>query len=179
MLKLLIIIVIDRTRVLGEVGRIFFRRIVLGPKEGLNRFCSPVSLLLDKILFVPFRSYHHPRPSDQQVEECVSSLLFHITKSLHAGSIRSCNFSVPFRFDVFRFLFGDCTTFNLVDFRSRLFPSNWFIVFDKHCNGCRVEFPLTMTCKLRYGPNCYDSLGIVKPRLFVETVFVKLCKKRC
>ena len=139
-----------------------------------------------------FRSYFHPHPSRETVEDNVSRLIFSIVKSLSAGSVRSCTFSVPFSLNVFRYLFNGKGTpvprrsslsFDATDFNLDFFPETWYVVCDKHGNGCSIDIPIVMTSKLNYGPRCYikndnDSV-LEKPRIFTGIVCVNLCKKRC
>ena len=68
------------------------------------------------------------------------------------------------------------------DFDTDYFGPNWLVVYDKHGDGCSIDFPLRMHAKVQYGPKCYnkDSTGqlVEKPRSFKEIV-VTLVKKRC
>ena len=104
----------------------------------------------------------------------MNSLLVGVARSLHSGTIRNCCFTVPFKLDVFRYLFDELRGLNKEDFRTDVFPDDWFVVYDEHGNGC-------MTPRLKYGPKsfvkCDDGSVKTKPRLCTEIVCVDLCKK--
>ena len=129
------------------------------------------------------RLYLHPCPSSDTIEDNVTRLLLHTAESLNAGTVRSSTFSVPFKFEVYRYLFGNLTNLFETDFPSNLFPSNWFVVHDKYGNGCSIDFPIKMTRKLKYEPKSFfkarDGTMIAKPRIFTEVICVNLCKKCC
>ena len=63
------------------------------------------------------------------------------------------------------------------------FPVNWFIVYDKLGNGCKVDFPVRLESKLKWSPALYDKLSngtvVVRKKIFSEIVVVTLVKKRC
>ena len=68
--------------------------------------------------------------------DSISSFVTAIKGSLRVGTIRNCTFSIPFRTDVFNFLFNcKCIVvsgrrhkaYSEVDFNPQLFPSDWFI----------------------------------------------------
>ena len=80
------------------------------------------------------------------------------------------------------------------------FPVNWFIVYDKlgnGCkvdfpvrlqskplgNGCKVDFPVRLQSKLKWSPTLYDKLPngtvVVRKKIFSEVLVVTLVKKRC
>ena len=111
---------------------------------------------------------------------------------MSAGVIRSHKLVIQFNLDVFRYLFYNKGTpiahvngksYDLVDFNVIFFPADWYVAYDKHGDGCCIDFPVIMTPKIKYGPTCYrknsDGIVIVKPRLFTEIVCVTVHKKRC
>ena len=68
--------------------------------------------------------------------DSISSFVTAIKGSLRVGTIRNCTFSIPFRTDVFNFLFNGKgivvsgrrhKAYSEVDFNPQLFPSDWFI----------------------------------------------------
>ena len=63
------------------------------------------------------------------------------------------------------------------------FSINWFIVYDKLGNGCKVDFPVHLESKLKWSPTVYDKLSngtvVVKEKIFSEILVVMLVKKRC
>lgn len=139
------------------------------------------------------RSYRHPKPLKVTVEDNVNRFIVSIANSLNAGTVRSCTFTIPFNLDVFKYLFNDKgtsiprssgKTYSLADFDiGDLLPDDWYVLYDKHGNGCSIDFPITITPKIKYGPKCYvkssDGLVVEKPKLFTEIIHVNLCKKRC
>ena len=54
------------------------------------------------------RTFTHPNPAGRVVLDAVSRLTTSIIKSLKLGRARGCQFNVPFRRDVFNFLFSNC-----------------------------------------------------------------------
>ena len=58
------------------------------------------------------------------------------------------------------------------------FPFNWFIVYDKLGNGCKVDFPVRLDSKLKWSPTVYDKLSngtvVVKEKSFSEILAVTL-----
>ncbi len=98
------------------------------------------------------------------MEENVGRFLYEVVRSLSAGTVRCGQFSVQFKLDVFRYLFSSkgrnvprtsSKSFDLTDFCSDFFVGDWYIVYDKHGNGCCVDFPIVLNSKLRYGPRYY------------------------
>ena len=51
------------------------------------------------------RYFHDPLPEYRIVSEAVSTLEDGLNRSLRSGVNRACTFNVPFRADVYRFLF--------------------------------------------------------------------------
>lgn len=72
--------------------------------------------------------------------------------------------------------------YRLSDFDDH-FPKGWNTLYDKHSDGCTVDFPIIMLPSIKYGPRHYmkESDGSAKelPRLFSEIASVTLLKKRC
>ena len=115
-----------------------------------------------------------------------------IQSSLRRGINLNCKFNVEFRLDVFNYLFsgkgsvppsGQGKFYSLDDFNPMFFPVNWFIVYDKLGNGCKVDFPVRLDSKLKWSPTVYDKLSngtvVVKEKTFSEILVVTLVKKRC
>ena len=126
------------------------------------------------------------------VSEAVSALEDGINRSLRSGVNRACIFNVPFRTDVFRFLFKDkgkdCPHrfghfYDLEDFDRAFFSSDWHTCYDSFGDGCTIDFPLRMHSKLQWSPKVYtkDSCGVLIPkkRSYSEICSVWISKKRC
>ena len=127
--------------------------------------------------------------------DSVSCFTAAVQSSLKSGTIRNCDFCVPFRTDVFNFLFktkgsvvnrtkSRYKSYNLSDFDTQHFTDiNWYVVHDRLGNGCKLEFPVDMFSTLKYSPKvfCKDSTGTVttKPRTFTEVVYVSVVKHHC
>lgn len=138
------------------------------------------------------RNYEDPSPPFRVVSDSVSSLILGIQGSLRRGINLNCKFNVEFRVDVFSYLFsgkgslppsGQGKLYNLDDFNPTFFPGNWFIVYDKLGNGCKVDFPVRLESKLKWSPTVYDKLPngtvVVREKIFTEVLVVTLVKKRC
>ena len=104
------------------------------------------------------RNYEDPSPPFRVVSDSVSSLILGIQGSLRRGINLNCKFNVEFRVDVFSYLFsgkgslplsGQGKLYNLDDFNPTFSPGNWFIVYDKLGNGCKVDFPVHLESKLK------------------------------
>ena len=52
------------------------------------------------------RSFITPKPNERVVLDSISSFLDGVTRSLRVGTVRNTKFTVEFRYDVFRLLFG-------------------------------------------------------------------------
>ena len=79
------------------------------------------------------------------------SFKIEVVHTLRSGVNRRCSFSVLFRTDIFKFLFGgkgnDCPHrlgrfYNLEDFDGESFSPEWYKCYDRLGNGCTIEFPL-------------------------------------
>ena len=151
-----------------------------------------VKVVIDIPLFHHCRSYEDPSPAFCVVSDNVNSLILGIQCSLRRGINLNCKFNVEFRLDVFSYLFsgkgslppsGKGKLYNLDDFNPTFFPINWFIVYDKLGNGCKVDFPVRLESKLKWSPALYDKLPngtvVVRKKIFSEIVVVTLVKKRC
>ena len=138
------------------------------------------------------RNYEDPSPPFRVVSDSVSSLILGIQGSLRRGINLNCKFNVEFRIDVFSYLFsskgslppsGQGKLYNLDDFNPTFFPGNWFIVYDKLGNGCKVDFPVRLESKLKWSPTVYEKLPngtvVVREKIFTEVLVVTLVKKRC
>ena len=81
------------------------------------------------ILYVTpaYRAFNNPSPQDDIVREHVSLLNIEIARSLKAYCTKHTNFTLPFRFDVFKFLFKDYNKKKLYscDFDPRYFTLGW------------------------------------------------------
>ena len=147
-----------------------------------------VKVVIDIPLFHHCRSYEDPSPAFRVVSDNISSLILGIQSSLRRGINLNCKFNVELRLDVFSYLFtgkgslppsGNCKT--LDNFNPTFFAVNWFIVYDKLGNGCKVD-PVCLESKLKWSPALYDKLPngtvVVRKKIFSEIVVVTLVKKR-
>ena len=140
------------------------------------------------------RNYEDPSPPFRVVSDSISSLILGIQGSLRRGINLNCKFNVEFRVDVFSYMYlfsgigslppsGQGKLYNLDDFNPTFFPGNWFIVYDKLGNGCKVDFPVRLESKLKWSPTVYDKLPngtvVVREKIFTEVLVVTLVKKRC
>ena len=53
-----------------------------------------------------YRAYNDPNPDKKAILDCVSNFIDAINRSLRAGTVRNTKFTVEFRTDVFKLLFG-------------------------------------------------------------------------
>ena len=103
--------------------------------------------------------FEDPCPDYRLVADGVSDLAAEVQKSLKLGVNLGCRFSLRFRTDVFNFLFkgtgsvpptGRGRFFELEDFDNFYFPTDWYIVYDKLGNGCKVVFPVRLESKTKF-----------------------------
>ena len=84
------------------------------------------------------------------------------SRSLRVGSIRKYKFSVEFRFDVVRYIFGsDREHFSEEDFPAHLFPAGWSVVYDRLGDGCSISI-LSFNLLTLSSTSSFDGLGLSK-----------------
>ena len=78
---------------------------------------------------------------------------------------------------------GKETFFELADFSNVYFPADWYVVYDKLGNGCKVVFPVGLESKVKYSSPVYskksDGSIVLMPKSFTEMIYVSLVKARC
>ena len=68
--------------------------------------------------------------------------------------------------------------YDLEDFDKTYFYDDWYVVYDKLGDGCKVDFPIRLDSKIKWSTQVF-STGSVKPRVFTEMIYVTLVKSRC
>ena len=123
---------------------------------------------------IPFyRSFTNPSPPLREIMDSISNLETAVTRSLQAGVVRNCSFCIPFRTDVFNFLFNGKGTvvsrrrgrsYSLQDFDAQHFSHQWYITHNKLGDGCEIVFPLHMHSTVKYTQPSYTitATGVVK-----------------
>ena len=95
---------------------------------------------------------------------------------------------VEFRVDVFRYLFqgkghapprGRGLFYNLEDFDETYFMDEWYIVYDRLGDGCKIDFPIRLESRIKWSSQVFSRSGSVKPKIFKEMIYVTLVKSRC
>ena len=93
--------------------------------------------------------------------DSVSNFVSAVQSNLRAGTVHNCTFYVPFRTDVFNFLFngkGNVVngkrgkTCSEADFDVQHFPLNWYIHYDRLGIGCNVVFPIQIHSYVKFAP---------------------------
>ena len=135
-----------------------------------------------------YSSFESPTPSLRDIMDATSQLKAAVHKSLKSGVNKNNRLELEFRTDIFRFLFhgkgktpptGRGLFYDLQDFDTTYFSDNWYIVYDKLGDGCRIDFPVRLESKIKWSSIVYNFDGSVKPRIFTEMIFVTLVKSRC
>ena len=187
-------IVIGKERVFDFVGGISKRRGFLGAcrKHYLcstsvrRKYCLYYNNYIRKQLF--YSSFESPTPSHRDILDATSHLKATVQKSLKSGINCNNKMEVEFRTDVFKFLFKDKGSkpprgrglfYFLEDFDSTYFSDDWYIVYDKLGDGCKVDFPVRLESKVKWSSAVHTSNGSVKRRIFTEIISVTLVKIRC
>ena len=101
-------------------------------------------------------------------------------------------FVVPFRCDVFNFLFSGKGSsihgkkgrfYSEADFDSTYFYINWFVSYSKFGDGCKVEFPIILRSYVKFSPCTHtkndDNIVVARSRDFTEVLSVSVAKVRC
>jgi len=118
-----------------------------------------------------FSEFGNPSPPEDIVRTYATALYTELTKSLKADCLNHTVIRLPFRFDVFRFLFGSYEKEELYfcDFDQRYFGPGWNqwykdSVLGKH--GHVIVFPLKAKLLNRPPPNGFyrNSNGIFTPK---------------
>ena len=141
------------------------------------------------LYFVICSGFEAPCPEYRLVADNFSNFIAEVHRSLKLGVNVNCSFSVAFTTDVFNFLFkgkgsvpptGRGNFFDLADFSNVYFPHDWYVVYDKLGNGCKVVFPVRLESKVRFSSPAYsktsDGSLVLQPKTFTEMVYVSLVK---
>ena len=105
----------------------------------------------------------------------ISDLCAAVEKSLKLVVNLHCKFKVEFRVDLFKYLFsgkgrrprgGLGRFYELENFDSRFFKTNWYRCYDKLGNGCVIDFPVRLHSKISWSALVYDKLpnGQLQPK---------------
>ena len=135
-------------------------------------------------------NFNHPQPQDHLVREAIGQFTYYIEKSLVTGCINYTTIRLPFRHDIFHFLFKDKDIDNLQlhDFDTNYFPHGWNQWCRQYGNsgdasycGRTIVFPIRIECYLQWTQrNSFIKLtdGTVqpKPRTFREMIRIYICK---
>ena len=137
------------------------------------------------------RSYEAPSPEHRAIADSVSNFVTAVQNSLRRGCVRNCNFVVPFRCDVFKFLFSGKGNsirrkkgrfYSEADFDPTYFYVNWFVSFSELGDGCKIEFPIILRSYVKFSKCTYTKNNdVVAPRPvdFTELLSVTVVKVRC
>lgn len=128
------------------------------------------------------------------MRQCVSAFTTAIAKSLKVDCIKQTVKRVPFRFNVFRFLFGDCKKKNLyfTDFDPQYFSEGWNQCSSRFSTnsddtefdywGRTIVFPLKVSCELHWSPTGFirtrNGQYVPKARTPLEYLRVQIVKER-
>ena len=137
------------------------------------------------------REFNNPHPQEHVIRESVGNFTLAIDKSLRVECFKNTVLRVPFRHDVFRFLFQDRQELNIADFNNDYFPYGWNQWYRKygstaHARSCgrTIVFPIRMTCYLQWTrPNGFvktlDGTLQQKQHTFIEMIRVHIVKDNC
>ena len=79
-------------------------------EDSLIRYTIAISIQASSYIF--YSAYNNPSPPDHIVKHHVALFSIEINRSLKTGCLNHTEFRIPFRFDVFKFLFND---YNKID----------------------------------------------------------------
>ena len=138
-------------------------------------------------------SFNEPQPSHRIISDSISNFYTAVQNSLRVGVVCNCSFVVPFRCDVFNFLFSGKgisvphkrgRMFSLEDFNTDYFSSDWFVSYHKLGSGCKVEFPINLRSHVKFSPPLYtkdhnNDIVAKQTRDFTEVLSVSVAKVCC
>ena len=139
--------------------------------------------------FFFYSAFEHPNPPTRLVLDSVSALIYHLQRSLRAGTIRRNEVSLDMNTEVFRFLFDGKGTesesgykeYNLSDFDTKYFVDEWYVNYDKLGDGCAIDFPLKMKSCIKWNREYYrmhDKTLVPSARkVFSERIYLFVVKK--
>ena len=141
-------------------------------------------------MFIYIRSFNTPAasPTSDMIQDSVGRLTMTIDKSLRLGSSKQRSFSIEFRHDVYRYLWGSRTELHSEDFNNSYFSIGWdqhykYNDTEGHNYGTRIVFPIRTKLKIQYTKQAFymdsDNKLSNKNTSFTETLFVKLTKCSC
>ena len=145
------------------------------------------------ILPIVYSSYCEPCPSYRAIADSISNFVTAVQNSLRVGCVRNCMFVVPFRCDVFNFLFSGKGSsvrtkkgrlYTEEDFDPTYFSIKyWFVSYNKLGDGCKIDFPINLRSYVKFSPCTYikndDNVVVRRPRDFTELLSVSVVKVRC
>ena len=139
---------------------------------------------------VLFRNFNHPQPQEDLIRDAVGQFTYNIDRSLRKGCTCNTTIRLPFRHDIFHYLFKDkdINDLQLNDFDSMYFPYGWSQWYRRYGNsdnasycGRAIVFPIRIECYLQWTrQNGFIKLtdGTVqpKPKTFIEMIRIYICK---
>ena len=137
-----------------------------------------------------YRLYDNPQPQEHLIREAAAQFTYSIDRSLRTECIRNTVIRLPFRHDIFRFLFKDKDTdkLQLTDFTTEYFPYGWNQWCQQYSGsdglmycGRTIVFPIRIRSYLQWTkPNSFVKLtdGTIQPkqRTFIEMIRVYIRK---
>ena len=103
------------------------------------------------------------------------------------GVNRGCRLTVNFR--LFKdkgseYQHGTGRLYTLADFETAYFPPDWYRLQDRLGDGCKIDFPVRLFCKVKWSPTVYVSseertVVLPKKKYFEEVCMVWIAKQRC
>ena len=90
-----------------------------------------------------------------------------VSRSLDLGVNLCTSFTIPFRTDVFKFLFdgkgrespfGNGLFYDIDAFDATYFPAEWNVAYDRLGDGCEILFPIRMHSTLEWATTVYRKL---------------------
>ena len=136
------------------------------------------------------RNFDHPQPQEHLIREAVGQFTYSLHRSLRKKCTQNTTIKMPFRHDIYRYLFKDKDTDNLQlhDFNTNYFPYGWEQWYRKYgssdharYSGHTIVFPIRIDCKLEWTRQTgfmkmMDGTMQTKPKTFTEMIRIKVCK---
>jgi hypothetical protein len=140
-----------------------------------------------------YRSYDHPEPSIEHIDECCLAFHTAISQGLKSSGV-DAHIYIPFRLDVWRYLTRDKGRgaygsgpylLEKHDFeRFSSLPNHWYYVLNQHGEGAAVDFPMKVRPLLgKAGAKNFivDDNGTLckAPISYIEKISIYFVKRAC
>ena len=117
--------------------------------------------------------------------DCVSLIIYHVQRSLSAGTIRKNALTIDMPTDVFKYLFDGKVVdvghgykeYSQEDFDCKVFSKEWYVHNNGNDDICAIDFPVRMKSSISW-VRCKNKGSTLTRRLFFERLYMYIVKMR-